>query len=193
MYPPSGQRAANARSVTMSQDRLLTEVERQEKCLKELPKNFECPLFNSTKALESQRKSGYRSTAAAAREIVDNAVEAGAKRVHVVFNRPSNLERQSKQRRDEVSAVAFVDDGSGMIPLMARYALSWGGGTHFDDPDFIGRFGFGLPNASINQTKRVDVYTRTGSSKRFTKAWLDISDFKGYSTQVVPEPVESDL
>ena len=43
---------------------------------------------------------------------------------------------------------------------MARFALSWGGGTHFDDPDFIGKFGFGLPNASINQTRRVEVYTK---------------------------------
>ena len=54
-------------------DRLLTEVERQEKYLAKLPDDFPFPLFNAAQALESQRRSGYRNTAAAAREIVDNA------------------------------------------------------------------------------------------------------------------------
>src|SRR6267154_2011068 len=99
-------------------DRLLSEVDRQQKYLSKLPPEFAFPLFNAKVALESQRASGYRSTAAAGRE--------------------------------------FVDNGAGMLPKMARYALSWGGGTHFDDPSEIGRFGFGLPNSSINQTRRVD-------------------------------------
>jgi hypothetical protein len=172
-------------------DALLTEVQRQEKYLSELPENFEFPLFNSARAVESQRQSGYRTTASAAREIVDNAIEAGAKRVHIVYDYPA--ERKNKQRRDAVSAVAFIDDGSGMLPRMARYALSWGGGTHFDDPEFIGRFGFGLPNASINQTRRVEVYTRVKGAKRFTKAWLDINSVAGYAVQQIPEPVEAEL
>lgn len=172
-------------------DRLLTEIERQEKYLSELPEHYEFPLFNSARAVESQRQSGYRTTASAAREIVDNAMEAGAKRVHVIFDYP--VERKTRQRRDAVSAVAFIDDGSGMLPKMARYALSWGGGTHFDDPDFIGRFGFGLPNASINQTKRVEVYTRVKGAARFTKAWLDIHNVRGHAVQQIPEPVEADL
>ena len=49
----------------MTTDRLLTEVERQRKYLDKLPKNFEFPLFNAKQALESQRRSGYRNTAAA--------------------------------------------------------------------------------------------------------------------------------
>ena len=57
-------------------DRLLTEVERQTKYLAKLPEDFSFPLFNAAQALESQRRSGYRNTAAAAREIVDNAIEA---------------------------------------------------------------------------------------------------------------------
>lgn len=60
--------------------------------------------------------------------------------------------------------MAFIDNGSGMLPKMARYALSWGSGAHFDDPAFIGKFGFGLPNASINQTRLVEVYTKTADA-----------------------------
>ena len=33
-----------------------------------------------------------------------------------------------------MAAIAFIDDGPGMTPKMARYALTWGGGTHHEDP-----------------------------------------------------------
>ena len=61
------------------------ELERQEKYLAELPPDFTFPLFNTKRALDSQRQNGYRNTAVAAREIVDNALEAKATKVHVIF------------------------------------------------------------------------------------------------------------
>src|SRR4051812_28075883 len=101
-------------------DRLLTELQRQQKYLDKLPADFEFPLFNAIQALESQRRNGYRNTAAAAREIVDNALEAGADRIDIVFDK-------SNKGREVVKSVAFIDKGAGMKPKMARYALSWGG------------------------------------------------------------------
>ena len=111
----------------MVSDALLSELERQEKYLAQLPEDYEFPLFNARQAVESQRRSGYKDTAAASREIVDNAIEACATRVDVVFDtvKASNGKRL-------VSAVAFIDNGAGMSPAMARFALSWGGGTHFE-------------------------------------------------------------
>src|SRR6266566_5105306 len=156
----------------MITDRLISEIERQQKCLDRLPKEFIYPLFNSKQALESQRRNGYRNTAAAGREIVDNAIEAGATRIDVIFERPART--KAHERSESVSAVAFIDNGSGMLPAMARFALSWGGGTHFEDPNFIGKFGFGLPNASINQTRHVEVFTRTHAKEEFNRAFLDI-------------------
>jgi hypothetical protein len=170
----------------MTSDQLLTEIERQKKYLGRLPKNFPFPLFNARQALESQRKSAYRDTASAAREIIDNAIEAGATIAHVLFESD-----RSESRKTTVRSVAFVDDGSGMLPEMARYALTWGGGTHFDEPGLIGRFGFGLPNASINQARRIEVYTRTDGASDFWKAWLDLNDFAEFGTQGIPEPVVS--
>ena len=176
----------------MSNDRILTELERQEKYLSKLPPNFDYPVFNVRYAVESQRKSGYRNTAAASREIVDNAIEAGADWVHVIFD-IGRSEREGKGVKKLVNAVAFIDNGSGMIPQMARFALSWGGGTHFDDPSFIGKFGFGLPNASINQTRRAEVYTRTSIGEKFMKAWLDLDEFTQYGLQQINEPQEAKL
>jgi hypothetical protein len=59
---------------------LLMEIERQRAVLAELPKDYESPLFDSRQAVELQRKSGYKNTASGAREIIDNAFEAGDRR-----------------------------------------------------------------------------------------------------------------
>jgi hypothetical protein len=175
---------------TEMDEQLLTEVERQAGVLAELPKDYEFPLFDGRQAIESQRKSAYKNTARAAREIIDNAYEAGAKSVWVVFKRPAEQERAKRERRDAVAAVAFIDDGPGMVKDMARYALSWGGGTHFNEPTGIGRFGFGLPNSSINQTRRVEVYTRTGAKQPWTRAILDINEVKQHGMVTVPPEEE---
>ena len=172
----------------MVSDALLSELERQEKYLAQLPEDYEFPLFNARQAVESQRRSGYKDTAAASREVVDNAIEACATRVDVVFDTV-----KTKNGKRLVSAVAFIDNGAGMGPEMARFALSWGGGTHFEDPQFIGRFGFGLPNSSINQTRRVEVYTRTASDQPFTRAYLDINSPSAYGMQFVPPEEQAPL
>ncbi|HEX9968191.1 MAG TPA: ATP-binding protein, partial [Solirubrobacterales bacterium] len=169
-------------------DRLLGEIDRQQKYLDRLPEPFEFPLFNAQRALESQRSSGYRDTASASRELVDNSYEAGADSVHVLFDTSRNASNHKV-----VSQVAFIDNGSGMLPEMARYALTWGGGTHFEGPSFIGKFGFGLPNASINQSRRVEVYTRTRAEEPFTRTYLDINEFSEFGVQQIPEGAQSEL
>lgn len=178
----------------------VTEIERQENAISQLGDDYEYPLFSGRHAVESQRKSGYKNTARAAREIIDNSFEAGASQVHVVFERPGEeTSRKKHQRRDAITSIAFIDDGPGMLPKMARFALSWGGGTRFDNPNGIGRFGFGLPNASINQTRRVEVYTRTDPSQPWICAILDINYDKMGKEEfrtglvTVDEPAEAEL
>ena len=91
----------------MTKDRIKQELDRQDRHIAELGTEYTFPLFNSSRALESQRRSGYRTTAAAAREIVDNSIEAGASWVHVIFDRPRT--REKYQRKNAVTAVAFID------------------------------------------------------------------------------------
>lgn len=170
-----------------------SEVDRQQAYLNKLPNDYQYPLFNSKQALMSQRNNGYRNTATAAREIVDNAIEAGATRIDVVLDRIDSKKRRKHQNADTVENIAFIDNGSGMLPNMARYAMSWGGGTHFENPDEIGKFGFGLPNASINQTRKVAVYTRTEEDQPVTMVRLDLDAVNEHGTQSIPEPVEAKL
>jgi hypothetical protein len=177
--------------MTIDADALDAEIARQEKHLAQLPENFDFPLFNSKHAIESQRRSGYRNTSAAAREIVDNAIEAKASRIDIFFDQAKR--QKGKKDAEAVTAVAFMDDGSGMSPKMVRYALSWGAGTHFDELGTIGKFGFGLPNASINQTRRVEVYTKRRTDKVITKAWLDINNVQAHGLTHIEEPETAEL
>ena len=182
----SGPRAATDQGGTrMGSERHRECVEQQQEYMGSLSDDFSFTLFNARTALESQRRSGYRTTAAAAREIVDNAIEAGASDVHIVCH--------SQKGRKSVSAMAIIDNGSGMIPDMIRAALTWGSGTHLSDHDFIGKFGFGLPNSSINQTRRVEVYSRTASSEPFRMCYLDINEFAEHGQQVIGPPQEQEL
>ena len=173
-----------------NQTAVLTEIERQQRYLDDLPDGFQFPLFNYKVALESQRKSAYKTTAAAAREIVDNSIEAGASQIDVVFR-----QGKSKSGHRLVDAIAFIDDGPGMLRKMIRYALCWGGGTHHDEPapNHIGRFGFGLPNSSINQTRLVEVYSRTAAEEPIYKSWLNLDEFTDFGAESVPRPEEDNL
>lgn len=178
-----------AQKLSRNQIRQLSEIERQEYYTGLLDdETYQYPLFSGKQAVLSQRRSGYRTTAKAAREIIDNALEAGAKNVWMIFERP--VARAKNERKNAVSAIAFIDDGPGMTPKMARYSLTWGGGTHHDDPIKIGKFGFGLPNSSINQTKRVEVYSRTKPDSEWTRAVLDITNLPEHGLVSV-EPTEA--
>ena len=167
---------------------LMSEIERQEEYLAELPPEYEFPLFSGKQAVESQRKSGYKDTARAAREIVDNAYEAGAKNVRVVLDRPSEADRGKSEKRDSVVNIAFIDDAPGMRPKMIQYALTWGGGTHFKEAGKIGKFGFGLPNSSINQTRRLEVYSKTEDEDSWSYCELDINEVPTHGLIRIQDP-----
>lgn len=173
-------------------DHLLDEIERQKRYLARLPKNYRFPVMSGKHAIESQRHTGYKSTARAAREIVDNALEAGAKEIHVVLERVQEQDREKNKRRESVSAISFIDDGPGMIPGMLRFALTLGGGTHKHNPRGIGKFGFGLPNSSLNQTPRVEVYSRT-AKKPWHCAVLDVSSVGEFEDVTIPPATPAEL
>lgn len=103
--------------------------------------------------VESIRKLGYRDPARAADELVDNSIEAGASNVHLLFGFDS-------KDRQKPTALAFVDDGHGMIPEMVSAACRWGGTDRHGSRNLFGRFGFGLPSASVSQGRQFSVYSR---------------------------------
>lgn len=118
--------------------------------------------------IESVRKLGYRNPARALDELVDNSIEAGSENVHVYFGYRS-------AGSTKPNAIATVDDGYGMIPEMITAACRWGGTDRHNSRAMFGRFGFGLPSASVSQGRRFTVYSRTDLGD-FYRVIIDVDE-----------------
>ena len=83
---------------------------------------------------------------------MDNSIQAGARTVDIsILKEGAGAARQL--------TVVIQDDGSGMDREGLRRALQFGGTERFNDRAGLGRFGMGLPNSSVSQARRLDVYT----------------------------------
>lgn len=100
------------------------------------------------------RDLGYRSTATALDELIDNAMQAGARRIDVA------LGFQSKSDKKPTS-IAVIDDGHGMLDGMLAYSVKWGGTDRENDRRGFGRYGYGLPSSCVSQGERFQVFSRT--------------------------------
>lgn len=135
--------------------------------------------------VQATRDTGYRSTAAAVSELVDNSVQAGATHVRIII-RQSGI---GKKRKIEIGV---WDDGRGMSADVLQQALQFGGSTRFNDRRGLGRFGMGLPNASASQARRVDVFTWR-SRRRVLHSYLDLDEITQGNLRAVPKPVVTSL
>ena len=110
------------------------------------------PFYGAQNILDSQN-NGYRDTASAISELVDNSIQANAKSVEIILV-------QDKKKRDSIIDIMIVDDGDGMDEDQFQFALQRSSGTRSGAKKGLGKYGEGLPNASLSQTKRTEVYTQ---------------------------------
>lgn len=110
-------------------------------------------IVSETKFIQATRDTGYRSTATAIAELVDNSIQAGAKQIQIIIE-------ELEENQDKEIILAVLDDGCGMNPHSMQVALQFGGSNRFDDRNGLGRFGMGLPNSSVSQCRRVELYSR---------------------------------
>lgn len=87
-----------------------------------------------------------------------------------------------------IEHVAVLDDGSGMESDALRAALQFGNGSHLEDRSGIGRFGMGLPSASISQCRRVNVWSWTNGHKNALYSYIDLDEVAAGKQSEVPEP-----
>jgi hypothetical protein len=100
----------------------------------------------------SLRDLGYDFSAAVA-DLVDNSIEAGAKRVSITI------------RFDGTDSwVSIVDDGAGMSLTTLTSAMRYGSEREYVDDD-LGKFGLGLKTASLSQCRRLTVGSCEMASK----------------------------
>lgn len=154
--------------------------------------NFKFGLTVGTAFVRGIRDIGYKHTGTALDELIDNSYEAGASNVHVV------LHHDGTGRRNNATQIAVLDDGSGMIPDMIRAAMLWGGTDRENSRTGIGRFGYGLPSASVSQGRRFEVYSLPEGGKLHMCA-IDLDEIEaGAHTNnegeiIVPEAKPADL
>lgn len=142
-------------------------------------------------AVQAMRDNGYKNTAHAIAELIDNAVQAGAERVELLCLEKE--ERKPQRIRRNIEQLAIIDDGSGMDERVLRIALQFGNGTRLNDRSGIGRFGMGLPSASISQCRRVEVWTWKGGPKEAIYSYLDIEEIQSGKMKTVPAAVRKKI
>ena len=145
--------------------------------------NFD--IIPSHLAIEKMRYSGYRNTAHALFEIVDNAIDADAKNIQIIFY------NKADKNRGKLSQIAVLDDGVGMSKNILRHALQFAYGTR-SKSNKIGRFGMGLPNSSISQCRKVDVWTWQKSLPPY-HTYLSIDQIINNGQKQVPIPTEKPI
>lgn len=147
------------------------------------------PIIPAPTAIETFRDSGYKSTAAALAELIDNSIEAEASTIQILtFEEPVTLTSRTVHR---ISRIAVYDDGNGMDPHTLKLSLQFGMGTRMESRKGIGRFGIGLPNASISQCRQVTVYSWQ-NSKCYT-TYLDIDEIRETKQQNANPIIACDL
>src|SRR5262249_41377853 len=133
--------------------------------------------------IQATRDSGYKGTGSAIAELVDNALEAGAREIRInIYDDP-----QTNALRVDV-----LDNGSGMDPVTLQQALRFGGSTRFGSRSGMGRYGMGLPNSSVSQAQRVEVTTWQEPSFSYT-TYLDVNEIASGGLTSIPRPERQPL
>lgn len=136
--------------------------------------------------LESIRSSGYKNVARALAELVDNSIQAGASDIDILVSEHEITPNQYTVNR--VNEIAVLDNGEGMDKDLLRRSLRLGDGTHFDDTEGIGKFGVGLPQASVSQAKCIDVWTWQDGIESAHHTYIDLDDDEWVNKMEIPEP-----
>jgi len=181
--PQSGQRrtALNKGNYEMA---FKEAIDRQENYVKRISnEGFDFGVTIAKAFINSIRDLGYKDPGTALNELVDNSIESEAQEIHVATQTDANK---------KVTSIAIIDDGHGMIPSMARASLVWGGTDREGSRNGFGRYGYGLPSASVSQGRSYSVYTRIDSGN-FYRVGMDLDELESdkylqNNRVVVPEP-----
>lgn len=153
-------------------------------------KDEQVQIVDAYLALNALRQVGYRNTATAVAELVDNSIEAEAKKITVITL--SDREPVAKRTVYRVQKIAVLDDGKGMSPDDLGRCLSLGWGTRLDTREGLGRFGFGLKGSSLSQAELVEVYSWQKDGEIF-RTYLDLPEIKEGGQQYLKSVEKAEL
>ena len=151
------------------------------------------PIFKTQTSIVAARDSRYRHPANAIAELVDNAIDANARRVELIVR---EHEVQLPTRKGyRIHELAVIDNGTGMDAETLAEALCFGGRTVGPGVRKIGKYGYGLPTSSVSQCKRVNVWSWQQGTENAQHAYLDTDEIqegtqRGVTTDPQPPPAD---
>ena len=132
--------------------------------------------------VKAMRDSGYKSTTHALAELIDNSIESHATVIEVF----GVGRRDDRTGRFTLKELAVLDNGEGMDGDTLRGSLRYGHGTR-QERRGIGRFGLGLPNSSMSQARRVNVWSWQSGATNALRTRLSLDEVEGGAREI-PEP-----
>ncbi|MGV9939690.1 ATP-binding protein [Streptomyces sp. NPDC003401] len=121
-------------------------------------------LLVSSNFIRAIRESGYVSLSTALAELIDNSLQAEATEVAITVVRA---------KADGDPEICVEDNGRGMSRSEIEACLRFGGSSRFDERRSFGRFGMGLPAASLSQARRIEV-TAWQNNRSAYQVFLDV-------------------
>ena len=144
-------------------------------------------IIDATMTVQAMRDSGYKSTTHALAELIDNSIESEADTIEIF-----GLSRfDTCTNRKALQELAVLDNGRGMGANALRSALRYGHGTRRERRG-IGRFGIGLPNSSMSQARRLDVWSWQSGPTNAFHTYLHLDKVENGATEI-PEPSRSPI
>ena len=137
--------------------------------------------------VKAMRDSGYKSTIHALAELIDNSIESHARAIEVF----GVSRRNDSTGRYTLKELAVLDNGEGMDRDTLRGSLRYGHGTRRERQG-IGRFGLGLPNSSMSQARRVDVWSWQSGATNALHTWLWLDEVEGGASEI-PKPTQQEI
>ena len=143
-------------------------------------------LFLPSMTVQAMRDSRYRHPALAVAELIDNSIDARCSRVDILIR--EHQVRLNQRTRWRVAQLAVIDNGHGMFTDTLVQALRFGGRQPSQSVQQIGKYGMGLPTASVSQCRRLDVWTWDNGIDDCCHSYIDIEEIEAGTQREVPEP-----
>ena len=140
----------------------------------------EVRLFADANALDSLRNSDFDAVSAYG-EVIDNSIEAQAKRIKIQFDT-----QVSTRNYEQIERICFGDDGHGMGSDVLHKCLQLGWSSRFNQRDGIGRFGVGMTMAAIHECQKIEVYSKEKDGD-WLYTFIDLTQIKSEGKAGIPD------
>jgi hypothetical protein len=147
-------------------------------------------LFNPALVIAALIDQGYNNAPYALAELIDNSIQADATEVHIYCF--SEMVQLQQKRSERISKIAVLDNGKGMSKDDLTKALQFGNGSRLGANQGLGKFGMGLPAASISQCEITEVFSWQNGVDSALNTTLSLPAVKGGDGRV-PAPKNNKL